>query len=223
MNFESLTSLEWHQAQSSACRIVRAMAAAAANEPPTPQPPVTFDDIHIPAPNGPFYDDLPDLPDDDVENPTIVVESDEDEGDAGLGALDAAPAVGDKRPRFDSARETLLWFNTAGPGKTRISNRGRDEWLKLMKDERYRLEEVLGQWNSHRDMERTLMKAAVGEVSPTATATASEAQSSEAGRASGAKTATVCSLSDFNFSCIGKYCHQNGQGAGTLFVGIALY
>lgn len=222
VGFESLTSLEWHQAQSCACRIVRAMAAAAANQPPTPQPPVRFDDIHIPAPNGPFYDDLPDLPDDDVEDPAIVVESDEDEGDAGLGAQGAAPAVGDKRPRFDSARETLLWFNTAGPGKTRISNRGRDEWLKLMKDERYRLEEVLGQWKSHRDMEKTLMKAAVGEVSPTATAT--EAQSTGgAGRASGALiTATVCSLSlDLNFSCI-KYCLQNGQVA-TLFVGIAVY
>ena len=168
VNFESLTSLEWHQAQSSACRMVRAMAAAAANQPSTPQPPVRFDDIHIPAPNGPFYDDLPELPD-DSEDPAIEVsvDSDEDAGDAGLGAQDAAPAVGDKRPRFDSARETLLWFNTAGPGKTKISNRGRDEWLKLMKDERYRLEEVLSQWKSHRDMEKTLMKAAVGEVSAT--------------------------------------------------------
>src|SRR3569623_405580 len=105
---------------------------------------------------------VPELPD-DLEDPAIEVsvDSDEDAGDARLGAQDAAPAVGDKRPRFDSARETLLWFNTAGPGKTKISNRGRDEWLKLMKDESYRLEEVLSQWNSHRDMEKTLMKAAV--------------------------------------------------------------
>lgn len=165
-DFESLTSLEWHQAQSSACRIVRAMAAAA-QEPNTPPPPVVhFDDIHFPAPRGPFYDDLPDLPDDFEPNPAIEVEdSDEDAWHAGLGAQNAAPAVGDKRPRFDSARETLLWFNTAGPGKTRISNQGRDEWLKLIKDERYRLEEVLDQWKSHRDMEKTLMEAAVGEVS----------------------------------------------------------
>lgn len=143
------------------------MAAAAADQPPTPLPPVSFDDIHVAAPNGPFYDDLPDLPDDFVDDPAIeVVDSDEDAArDAGYGGQDAAPAVGDKRPRFDSARETLLWFNTAGPGKTRISNRGRDEWLKLMKDERYRLEEVLSQWKSHRDMEKTLMKAAIGEVS----------------------------------------------------------
>lgn len=142
--------------------------AAAANQ-PTPPPPVHFDEIHVPAPNGPFYDDLPNLPD-DFEEPAVRIDSDdEDDGVEGLGAQDAEPAseVGDKRPRFDSARETLLWFNTAGPGKTKISNRGRDEWLKLMKDERYRLEEVLEQWHSHRDMERTLMKAALGEVSAT--------------------------------------------------------
>jgi hypothetical protein len=34
-----------------------------------------------------------------------------------------------------------------------------------MNDERYRLQEVLWEWKSHRDLDKSLMKAAVGEVS----------------------------------------------------------
>jgi hypothetical protein len=34
-----------------------------------------------------------------------------------------------------------------------------------MNDERYRLQEVLREWKSHRDLDKSLMKAAVGEVS----------------------------------------------------------
>ena len=161
-NLASQQALDWHQEQSASCRMIRAMAAAA-NQPVTPPNPVRFDPCQLRAPLGPFYDDLPDLPD-NVED-YIRVEDDDDDDDDDGDANGAAPNVGDKRPRFDSARETLLWFNTAGPGRTKVSNRGKDEWLKLMKDERYRLEEVLSQWNSHRDMERTLMKAALGDVS----------------------------------------------------------
>jgi hypothetical protein len=34
-----------------------------------------------------------------------------------------------------------------------------------MNDERYRLQKVLREWKSHRDLDKSLMKAAVGEVS----------------------------------------------------------
>lgn len=155
-NFMSQQALDWHQ-NGASCRMVRAMAAAA-RQPLNPD----LDHCNFPPPAGPFYDDLPDFVDDMAY--VNVEDDDDDDGDDGP-SVDEGAAVGDKRPRFDSARETLLWFNTAGPGRTKISNRGKDEWLKLMKDERYRIDEVLGQWNSHRDMERTLMKAALGDVS----------------------------------------------------------
>lgn len=161
--FDSQVALEFHQ-NGNACQMQRAMAAASAKLSGRPDelPRVEFDVIELEEPRGPFYNPL--LDDDALdpienENAPRDSDDDEDEPDGEPGA-----AVGDKRPAFDSARETLLWFNTAGPRKTRISNRGRDDWLKLMKDERYRLEEVLNQWKSHRDMDRAILKSALGEV-----------------------------------------------------------
>jgi hypothetical protein len=58
-----------------------------------------------------------------------------------------------------------LWMKSAAPGGGKLSNSGVDAWIKLMNDERYRLQEVLREWKSHKDLDKSLMKAAVGEVS----------------------------------------------------------
>ncbi|GAQ92408.1 hypothetical protein KFL_010090040 [Klebsormidium nitens] len=117
-----------------------------------------FDDNYVQPPEGPFYDETADLIiEDDVEVQLPAHEEDElDNGGTGVGSSGQP---------FDSAMETVLWMNSAGAGGTKLPNRARNEWLKLMKDDRYRLEECLAKWKSHRDMELTIMKAAVGDGS----------------------------------------------------------
>lgn len=120
---------------------------------------VDFDDNDFQPPPGPFYDDTAELIiEDDVELP-YADGLEEDVGKEAGGSSASGAAT-----EFDSALETALWMNTAGQGGTKLPNRSRDEWLKLMKDERYRLEECLSKWKSHRDMDLTIMKAAVGNV-----------------------------------------------------------
>ena len=154
----SQNTLQWHIDQSAACRVVRAMRAAE-EEAGSVQIVTEFDDHDFPAPEGPFYGETAELIIDDEDDvppvPEEQVEGVANDGGAGPGAA----------REFDSALETALWMNTAGHGGTKLPNRSRDEWLKLMKDERYRLEECLDKWRSHRDMDLTIMKAAVGNVS----------------------------------------------------------
>ena len=154
----SLNTLEWHIDQSAPCRVVRAMKAAE-DEAGRVEPTVfEYDDNNFVPPAGPFYDETVDLIIEDDVAPALGDEQEElvEEAEAG--------GAGDAPREFDSALETALWMNTAGQGGTKLPNRSRNEWLKLMKDERYRLEECLSKWRSHRDMDLTIMKAAVGNV-----------------------------------------------------------
>ena len=158
----SQNALDWHLDQSAACRVVRAMNAAEA-EAGIVQPTVfDFDDNDFLPPAGPFYDETAELIIEDDEE--MLLPADDEQEVREMGAEDGGAGPGTAR-QFDSALETALWMNTAGVGGTKLPNRSRDEWLKLMKDERYRLEECLAKWKSHRDMDLTIMKAAVGNVS----------------------------------------------------------
>jgi hypothetical protein len=113
----------------------------------------------FPPPPSPFhFDDDPILIDGDGDDNGPDPPSDaEDE-------VEILPKAGDKR-KFDSIDATLLWMKSAAPGGGKLSNGRVDAWIKLMNDERNRLQEVLREWKSHRDLDKSLMKAAVGEVS----------------------------------------------------------
>ena len=39
-----------------------------------------------------------------------------------------------------------------------------NSWLQLMKDDRYRLQKVLDEWQSAADMDKVILQSAVGEV-----------------------------------------------------------
>ena len=158
--FDTQISLQWHHEQSITCRAVRSMKVAIERaggrvEPFVPV--VEFDANNVEPPEDPFYDENADLIIEDDEGQLPAHEDDELES--------GGTNVGSSGQSFDSAMETVLWMNSAGAGGTKLPNRARNEWLKLMKDDRYRLEECLAKWKSHRDMELTIMKAAVGDVS----------------------------------------------------------
>jgi hypothetical protein len=126
----------------------------------TPQLFYLEDDNDFDAPEGPFYDEREAMPKIINEH---ALNSDSDDSD---GENECAQVVGDgiAKRKFDSQLETLLWFNTAGPKNTSLPKRSWETWLKLMKDDRYRLQKVLDAWNSANDMEKCIQKAAVGEV-----------------------------------------------------------
>lgn len=155
----SENALQWHVDQSGPCRVVRAMKAAEEAVAGGEAVVVEFDNLELPPPEGPFYDDTAELIIEDDEVPPETEEPEDPLGDDG-----GADGPGGSPREFDSALETALWMNSAGHGGTKLPNRARNEWLKLMKDERYRLEECLEQWKSSRDMDLTIMKAAVGNV-----------------------------------------------------------
>jgi hypothetical protein len=113
----------------------------------------------FPPPPSPFsFDDDPILIDGDEDDDGPDPPSDaEDE-------VEILPKAGYKR-KFDSIEATMLWMKSAAPSGGKLSNSGVDAWIKLMNDERYRLQEVLWEWKSHRDLDKSLLKAAVGEVS----------------------------------------------------------
>jgi hypothetical protein len=113
----------------------------------------------FPPPPSPFnFDDDPILIDGDEDDDGPDPPSDaEDE-------VEISPKAGDKR-KFDSIDATMLWMKSAAPGGGKLSNIVVDAWIKRMNDERYRLQEVLRDWKSHRDLDKSLIKAAVGEVS----------------------------------------------------------
>jgi hypothetical protein len=148
------TALTWHNEQSASCRAVRAMKAAeelarlGESGPST----VLEDDNNFDAPEGPFYDErgaMSEIIDEHALN------SDSDDSD---GEDECAQVVGDGRAKrkFDSELETLMWFNTAGPKNTSLPKRSWETWLRVMKDDRYRLQKVLDAWNSANDMEKCI-------------------------------------------------------------------
>jgi hypothetical protein len=161
------TALTWHKERSASCRAVRAMKAAKelARLGESGPPAVLEDDNDFDAPEGPFYDEREAMPEIIDEH---ALNSDSDDSD---GEDECAQVVGDgtAKRKFDSELETLLWFNTAGPKNTSLPKRSRETWLRLMKDDRYRLQKVLDAWNSANDMEKCIQKAAVGEVRRAAT------------------------------------------------------
>ena len=158
-------ALTWHNAQSASCRAVRAMKAAeerakSGNSGPSV---VREDDYGFDAPEGPFYDENEAIEISDIDASTSDADDSDEEADS-VEVVEAPVAGTAGKRKFDSELETVLWFNTAGIGGSKIPRRGVNSWLQLMKDDRYRLQKVLDEWQSAADMDKVILQSAVGEV-----------------------------------------------------------
>jgi hypothetical protein len=122
---------------------------------------VLEDDHDFDAPEGPFYDESEAI---EISKDEDALNSNVDDGDEENEGVQVVESLVGTRKKFNSELETLLWMNTAGIGGSSLPDRSRDGWLQLMSDDRYRLQNCLDSWKSARDMKKTILKSAVGEV-----------------------------------------------------------
>lgn len=157
-SFEHERALRWHQEKSSSCRMTRAVKRAkllselekaraeAGHLEEESFPPLDYSDndgfIFLEEDNPPRETTPPPSP------PRPPQPADEDH------AGEPPP------PAWDSTRQVVYWLKKNG-----ISGPATNEFLRLMRDQRLDMDEVLDNLKSNRDVKKVLMKSIVGEVS----------------------------------------------------------
>jgi hypothetical protein len=159
--------LTWHKESSAACRLKRAVKRARTKSQTRAQ--VVEEEAIDFVEDAPDFEDFdpPDLDDFEVielDDNQPGQEGEQREGDndekwpEGVVHRDYGEE-GEEEKRWNSSEQLVFWMKKCQLSKSQVN-----DYLNLMHDERFELREALSNLTSDRDIHKTLLTAAVGEV-----------------------------------------------------------